>query len=74
MGKSELKSINRMLFIAFKFKLIAEKMREFLPQPSISNSQTVEVEHSTEPSTSQTDDFEGGGEVMATLDERENLV
>lgn len=60
--------------LSFKFKVIAEKMREFLPQPSTSNSQTVQVEHSTEPTGSSTNDIEGAGEVMATLDERENLV
>ncbi|XP_055318142.1 Bardet-Biedl syndrome 4 protein homolog [Sitodiplosis mosellana] len=58
-----------------EFKAIAEKMREYLPQPSTSNSQTVEVEHSTEPiSSNSTNDIEGAGEAMATLDERENLV
>ena len=51
-------------------------MREFLPQPSISTSQTVQVEHSNEPMSraSQNEGIDGGGEAMATLDERENLV
>lgn len=51
-------------------------MREFLPQPSISNSQTVQVEHSNEPirRNSQNEAADGAGETMATLDERENLV
>lgn len=52
---------------------MAEKMKGFLPQPSTSNSQTVQVEHSIEP-VSNSDDVEGGGEAMSTLDEHENLV
>lgn len=55
-----------------QFKTIAERMREFLPQPSISNSQTVEVEHSTEPIPNA--DSEGAGDAMSPLDENENLV
>lgn len=59
-----------------QFKTIAEKMREFLPQPSISNSQTVQVEHSNESMSrnSQNEGIDGAGEAMATLDETENLV
>lgn len=51
-------------------------MRDLLPQPSISNNQTVEVEHSTEPIHNVAiDSNDGAGEVMASpLDEHENLV
>lgn len=62
---------NLIKFQFFKFKTMAEKMKEYLPQPSTSNSQTVQVEHSTEP-VSNSD--EGGGEAMSPLDEHENLV
>lgn len=50
-------------------------MRDLLPQPSISNNQTVDVEteHSTEPI--ENDGNEGAGETMASpLDDHENLV
>lgn len=53
-------------------------MRDLLPQPSISNNQTVEVEreHSTEPTENEAiDNNDGAGEVMASpLDDQENLV
>lgn len=56
--------------------MIAEKMRDLLPQPSILNNQTVEVEHSTEPTQNAAiDSNDGAGEAMASpLDEHENLV
>lgn len=49
-------------------------MREFLPQPSTSTSQTVQVEYSSELTDNNANDIEGAADVMATLDERENLV
>lgn len=52
-------------------------MRDLLPQPSISNNQTVEVEreHSTEPIENEAiDSNDGAGEAMAPLDDHENLV
>lgn len=64
-----------------QFKAIAEKMRDLLPQPSISNNQTVDVENA--PPTTQdevahaNDDGAGAGagDVMSSpFDEHENLV
>lgn len=62
-----------MLNILLKFKAIAEKMRDYLPQPNTSNSQTVQVEYSSEL-RSDANDMDGAGETMADLDYRENLV
>lgn len=58
-----------------KFKALAEKIRDFLPQPSVSASQTVQIEHSND--STRADDGDGGegaGETMATLDDNEDLV
>lgn len=60
---------------------MAEKIRDFLPQPSISASQTVLVEHSNEAMRDDGDDGDdgavanaGAGEAMARLDDNEDLV
>lgn len=67
----------------FKYKTLAEKIRDFLPQPSISASQTVLVEHSNEAMRDDGADDDdgavadadaGAGEAMARLDDNEDLV
>lgn len=62
-------------FYPFKFKTIAEKMRDLLPQPSISNNQTVKVEREQPIENEANDSNEGAGEAIASqLDDHENLV
>lgn len=62
-------------FYPFKFKTIAEKMRDLLPQPSISKNQTVEVEREQPIENDANDSNEGAGEAMASpLADHENLV
>lgn len=58
-------------FHSIQFKTLAERIRDFLPKPSISGSQTVEVEHTNE--AFKADDNYGAGETMA-LEGPENLV
>ncbi|XP_031616366.1 Bardet-Biedl syndrome 4 protein homolog [Contarinia nasturtii] len=68
-------SIAEHINVRHEHKALAEKMKEFLPHPSVSNSE-VEVEYSTEKGGPvEANDIEGGGEAMAAaLDEHENLV
>lgn len=50
-------------------------MRDLLPQPSISNNQTVEVEREQPIENEAGDGNDGAGETMASpLDDHENLV
>lgn len=51
--------------------MIAEKLKDKIPQAKQPNTQTVQIEHSNEAIA--TSDSEGAGESMAILD-RENLV
>lgn len=56
-------------FEKFKYKTLAEKIRDFLPQPSISASQTVQVEHTNEAMREDNNDNDGAGEAMAQVDD-----
>lgn len=56
-------------FEKFKYKSLAEKIRDFLPQPSISASQTVQVEHTNEAMREDNNDNDGAGEAMAQVDD-----
>lgn len=57
--------------VRFQFKVIAEKLKEFLPQSTYTTNQTVEVERNGEPFSTG---VQGGEEAMAVLDSIENLV
>lgn len=62
--------LNLPLFLQkFKYKTLAEKIRDFLPQPSISASQTVQVEHTNEAMREDNNDNDGAGEAMAQVDD-----
>lgn len=62
-------SIYLFFFEKFKYKSLAEKIRDFLPQPSISASQTVQVEHTNEAMREDNNDNDGAGEAMAQVDD-----
>lgn len=62
-------SIYLLFFEKLKYKSLAEKIRDFLPQPSISASQTVQVEHTNEAMREDNNDNDGAGEAMAQVDD-----
>lgn len=58
-----------LFFEKIKYKSLAEKIRDFLPQPSISASQTVQVEHTNEAMREDNNENDGAGEAMAQVDD-----
>lgn len=66
---SKIRSSIYLFFEKFKYKSLAEKIRDFLPQPSISASQTVQVEHTNEAMREDNNDNDGAGEAMAQVDD-----